>query len=266
MGKALDHCDGISKTSEDSVRTIIARMNNKWFSNRGQVAQAIFACMSALIASISAYPSLKDNDFLSRGSILFYLLVGVVITSIIVLVKNVKERKNHPAQTDLTSPNGSLTRQCPDPAIHALAEQDLKYASDRLLNISRELSKSNRGEFSYPWVKFHITVYNASVHPLMIGPGPQVKGLISCLGETIPFPPQLEISSTYTPHGSEIRAVITQPLGKEMVEKINTKCPVGSSVDFGLGDLRIPLFVQGKTESVGHWKLGTYTLKIESKF
>jgi hypothetical protein len=50
-----------------------------WFSNRGQIIQVAAAVGAFFITAYLAWPHLQSNEFLSAGSILFYLLSALVI-------------------------------------------------------------------------------------------------------------------------------------------------------------------------------------------
>jgi hypothetical protein len=50
-----------------------------WFANRGQIIQVVTAAAAFLVAAYLAWPHLKADDFLSPGSILFYLIAASVI-------------------------------------------------------------------------------------------------------------------------------------------------------------------------------------------
>jgi hypothetical protein len=50
-----------------------------WFANRGQIIQVVTAIAAFMLGAYIAWPHLKANDFLSAGSILFYLVAASVI-------------------------------------------------------------------------------------------------------------------------------------------------------------------------------------------
>lgn len=50
-----------------------------WFTNRGQVIQVIIGVIALIFAGINAWPNMRGNESFSTGSIVFYLLIGLVI-------------------------------------------------------------------------------------------------------------------------------------------------------------------------------------------
>jgi hypothetical protein len=56
--------------------------NLPWFNTKGQVAQLVAAVFGCAIAASVAWPKIKDNELLSPGPILFFILVFIVILSV----------------------------------------------------------------------------------------------------------------------------------------------------------------------------------------
>jgi hypothetical protein len=62
-------------------------MPNRFFANWGQVAQATFALLACLFAGIKAWPDMKSSNLLTLGALIFYLLIGTVIATFVVLFR-----------------------------------------------------------------------------------------------------------------------------------------------------------------------------------
>lgn len=61
-----------------------------WFSTKGQIVQAFVAAIACVIAGYNAWPTMKQNDLFSIGPILFYILVGTVLFSVVLLLYSVR--------------------------------------------------------------------------------------------------------------------------------------------------------------------------------
>ena len=53
-----------------------------WFTTKGQAAQLVVALIACVIAAGVAWPQIRDNQLLSPGPILFFILVVIVILSV----------------------------------------------------------------------------------------------------------------------------------------------------------------------------------------
>ena len=58
-----------------------------WFSTRGQVVQTIVPILALLIPAIVAWPKLREDQLLAVGPIIFYLLVGAGIVTVVIFVR-----------------------------------------------------------------------------------------------------------------------------------------------------------------------------------
>jgi len=52
-----------------------------WFANKGQIIQISVAILALILAASQAWSKLQNNQFLSPGAILFYLLIFLVIVA-----------------------------------------------------------------------------------------------------------------------------------------------------------------------------------------
>jgi|ERR1035438_9399769 hypothetical protein len=81
-------------------------MPKQWFANKGQVIQIVLAVIACAIAAVKTGPSLKANDWLSEGSILFYFLVALVVVSVLVWILSVRKLWN--AQRGHANPDPAI--------------------------------------------------------------------------------------------------------------------------------------------------------------
>lgn len=197
-----------------------------------------------------------------------YVGAGVVFVISFLLILWAQSNKNSRSKTDIakltpgatTLPDLSMS-PCKDPALHALAERDLRYVSDRVVNLSCLLRIGTTG-LAYPWIEFKFAVLNVAVMPIRIGPQP-TDGSVKCLGEIIPNAPQIiEGNNTYLPHGDRMAVVLRLSLTSEFARKINEHCPVGQHVEFDFTDLRIPILIEEMER--GHWILDKCTFLVET--
>ena len=80
----------------------------QWFSNKGQILQTALTGIACIFAGIEVWPNMNNNQqLLSLGSLLFYALVGAVITSFVILFKRSSHATpaiHQPAAPGLDSP------------------------------------------------------------------------------------------------------------------------------------------------------------------
>jgi hypothetical protein len=57
------------------------------FANWGQVAQLIIALLALMISARPAFQSMSKNRFFSFGAVIFYLMVGSVLLSMVILIR-----------------------------------------------------------------------------------------------------------------------------------------------------------------------------------
>jgi hypothetical protein len=77
-------------------------MQKPWFTTWGQVIQVMAAVVGCIFAGIKAWPDMKTNQLLSLGSLLFYILVGLVVVSVTLLIRAMTRRGNAalPSETE----------------------------------------------------------------------------------------------------------------------------------------------------------------------
>jgi hypothetical protein len=74
----------------------IVNQAGNWFSNWGQVIQTSLTCVSCIFAGTNAWPAIKVNLILSRGAILFYVLVALMVFSVACLIVVLLRNPRHP--------------------------------------------------------------------------------------------------------------------------------------------------------------------------
>jgi hypothetical protein len=65
-----------------------------WFTTKGQIAQLGFALAACIFSGIKAWPDMQKTDVFTPGAILFYLLVGLVISIIVVLIRSIARHRS----------------------------------------------------------------------------------------------------------------------------------------------------------------------------
>src|SRR5579862_8146628 len=96
-------------------------MANGWFSTKGQIVQVVLAALGCFFAGVKAWPDMKNNDLLSSGAILFYVLVTVVVLSGGILANRLHAGSGNTASAGegakITLQVTSLDPRSTDPAI-----------------------------------------------------------------------------------------------------------------------------------------------------
>jgi hypothetical protein len=131
-------------------------MNAPWFSNVGQIIQTVIALSALVISGIMAWPHLKQNDLLTGGAIIFYLMVGLVLVSAGLVIFSVHSKSRRPAPTPLldsqspTRPTSSSAGPFSERLVYSLPIVPTAAADT---TSEREISKSFPGDVTVVTVK-----------------------------------------------------------------------------------------------------------------
>lgn len=138
-------------------------MPENWFANKGQIIQMAVAVMALILGAIREWPTLKDNEFLSAGALLFYALVGLVVISIARLVSSLR-RSVRLATEDPYSDPGTLGLRILREDFSYLLEQyrrlDFDYRGAVGGGIRFPRSKPSWPSFGKEWQHVHARLYS----------------------------------------------------------------------------------------------------------
>jgi hypothetical protein len=87
-------------------------MNAPWFSNVGQIIQTVIQLSALVLSGVMAWPQLRDNNLLTGGAIIFYLMVGWVLVSAGLVISSPRSSSAPPTPTPLA---GSQSPAAPTP-------------------------------------------------------------------------------------------------------------------------------------------------------
>src|SRR5262245_41356287 len=102
-------------------------MPGKWFANKGQVMQVGIGSAALILSAKNSFPDLKKSEYFSGGSILFYILVALVITSISKLVTEWKRLSSITTSAPSEVSPEPLTKL--EAYAHCIDDPNLRYKS-----------------------------------------------------------------------------------------------------------------------------------------
>jgi hypothetical protein len=88
-------------------------MNAPWFSNVGQIIQTVIALSALVLSGVMAWPQLRENNLLTGGAIIFYLMVGWVLVSAGLVATRVARRQHlhhYPIRSRQQHPHHQVVR------------------------------------------------------------------------------------------------------------------------------------------------------------
>jgi hypothetical protein len=86
-------------------------VNNKWFTNRGQVIQTVLALIACIVAGFKAFPDFQRSQFLTLGSLLFVFIAASVVISLVQFGLTVRQAASGPNTPSWAIPQASFSGQ-----------------------------------------------------------------------------------------------------------------------------------------------------------
>jgi hypothetical protein len=107
-----------------------------WFSTKGQIADLALKTLLAVLAGKTAWPEMKQNEFLSAGALLFYGLILAVLVSLGIVLNAIRKARHSRAQVIADGASGTGRESSEQGPVSNLEYARLADAKQQLLCLS----------------------------------------------------------------------------------------------------------------------------------